>query len=134
MTRSTTHLARSPHSAVLTTWCGLAERVSRKPQPLTATRVARDGNAIACAGAFDCAVCRERVEAMARDCAKIIGGFPVDRPTVHGCGDSSCAVRFPRGGVTTNGRCRCDEHALRAGASALRRYVNALEARIGGGP
>lgn len=132
-TPAITHLAKSPHAAVATSWCGLTERASRKPTLPSAPVFARDGNEIARWGAFDCPVCRARVEAMARECAKILDAFPVDRPVIRGCGDNSCAVRFPSGGVCTNGGCRCDERDLRAGASALRRYVAALEARIGCG-
>ena len=125
------HLAKSSHAAVLMTWCGLAERQVRGGQTVTEPR-ARDGNVIARRGEFDCVGCRERVEAMARDCAKILGAFPVERPVIQGCGDNSCVIRYPRGGMCTNGGCRCGERDLRAGASALRRYVAALEARLGG--
>ena len=126
------HLAKSPHAAVFTTWCGLAERVSRKRQPLRGPRVARDGNEIAPCDAFDCPVCLRGVEDMARRCAGILGAFPVERPAFPGCGDNSCVVRFPLGGVGTNGGCRCDESVLLLGALTLRRYALALEARLGG--
>lgn len=128
------HLAKSPHAAVLTTWCGVTERVSRKPQPSSAPVFARDGNEIARWGAFDCIACRRGVEAMARECAKILGAFPVDRPIVVGCGDNSCLVRFPGGGIGTNGGCRCEGFVLRAGAMELRRYALSLEARLVGEP
>lgn len=127
------HLAKSPHAAVLTTWCGVAERVSKNAM-LGAELFARDGNRIARYGAFDCLGCRARVEAMARDSAKILSALPVERPTIKGCSDNSCPIAFPPGGLGTNATCRCDAHTLRMGASALRRHVLQLEARIGGAP
>lgn len=125
----TVHLAKSPHAAVLVSWCGHEERRTRKPGP-PVSRV--DGGEIVRAGEYDCAECMRRIEAEARRLHAIIGsGYPSERAATVGlgCGDNSCVIGR-RGGMGTNGGCHCDDRAVRRAARAWRAYALALEARV----
>lgn len=123
------HLAKTPHGLVFTAWCGMDERRGRRP--LNSPVLGRDGNEIALHGAFDCHACRRAIEAMARHCAAILGAIPVERPSVIGCGDHSCAVS-PPSGMGTNGGCSCEPRMTRMAATLWRGYALALESRLDG--
>lgn len=53
------------------------------------------------------------------------GDYPVD-----GCGDRSCEVKDPGGGMATNGGCRCDERTLRRALRWYKRHATFLRATI----
>lgn len=120
-----THLAKSPGSAVLVSWCGHAEGRGRR------AGLAHDGAPIARYGAFDCGACRARMLAELARIRALVGDLSPERePTLSlGCSDSGCPAARP-GGMRTNGGCRCELREMRAAAGAWRRYALALEGLV----
>jgi len=49
---------------------------------------------------------------------------------LEGCGDNSCLIAEPSGGVRTNGGCRCEGHALRLAVMAYKAEVERLTALL----
>lgn len=147
-----TCLAKKPHAAVLSSWCGFTEANHTKKY-LNALEKAQEehGTAvrgiyfqgekvvpIAAWGPWDCTACTHQIREEARRLVPLLDLVPPDAtPTMDlGCTDSGCCLRRP-GGMRTNGGCSCggrgmgmDLARLKAGASAWKKYALALEAGL----
>jgi hypothetical protein len=75
------------------------------------------------------------VEALEKQVAYLLGVISRMRVDTRdapfaGCGDSSCVSGFVRGGMHTNGGCRCSERALRMQVMWWRRRAEFLQVSL----
>lgn len=128
------HLARNPHAAVLVTWCGFEQRMSKKDLGPVCRQDKKPILKFAHEGEISCTACKCRaIEELRR--IRSIFDVPSEvstrkeRTSNCGCGDNSCFASRP-GGVGTNGGCRCEGRNLRMSNLVWKEYALLLEALI----
>lgn len=124
---SRVHLARG----LKVTWCGMG--VKHRAEKSVCLW---DGGEVRSEAPFDCEFCSQaiakevaRLQNLCRDGVAFRVAALWDQTNAIGCGDNSC-VHGRRGGLATNGGCRCDESQLRRAAQIWSAYAKQVEVML----